>query len=603
MLLHGNESAADYLLKHFGPKLRVMTPLGLGKPNRLLNALYRRVKSDPTLGLTIFTALSLTPPNPRGDLAIRFFGPFAKRQWGDNYPVLDYAVAAARDELPENVRVHEFYTAAGAGLNSVSLQRDYQSINYTHVVARLVDERPTLLLQLVARSADGRFSLSCNPDLSRDVVDVFKARGLPLTVVGVVHPDLPFLKGDAEVPVEYFGTIVEDDEPPHQLFAVPRSPVDAAEHAIGFHASRLAVDDGTLQLGIGSLSDALTAALICRHQKNGVYLELLGPVAEEAGIFQTGLHGLSEMVMDNFMHLRRAGILKRKTPDGHYLTGGFVLGSSEFYEWLRSLKGEDFDGLYMGRISQINHLMDLEPRSRRGERKNARLYNTCMQVTVLGGAASETLADGRVVSGVGGQYNFVAMAHELPDARSILMLRSTRTSGGKRSSNVVYSHGHLTIPRHLRDIIVTEYGVADVRGRTDEQTILTILAITDAEFQGELLAEAKRNKKVGPSIQLPARAAENTPEKLAGWIAQGRAKGLFQRYPFGSDFTPEEEKLADALERLKANPSQPYWLMKSLKSDPQRFRSELKRMNLDSPKTLKEILTQRALIAALTEGA
>ncbi len=600
MLLRGNEAAADYVLKHCGPKLRVMTPLGLGKPNRLLNALYRRVKNDPQLHLTIYTALSLNPPKPRGDLANRFFTPFAKRQWGENYPVLEYAVAAARDELPDNVRVHEFYTAAGAALNSVSMQRDYQSINYTHVAARLVDEEPNLLLQLVAKSPDGRYSLSCNPDLSRDVVDTFKARGLPLMVIGVVHPDLPYLKGDAEVPPEYFSAIVEDDEPPHKLFALPRTSVDEIDHAIGFHASRLAVDDGTLQLGIGSLSDALTAALVCRHAQNEVYREQLGPVAKDAAPFSVGLHGLSEMVMDNFMHLRRAGILKRQTPNGVYLTGGFALGSSEFYEWLRTLREEDFAGLFMGRISQINHLMDLEPRSRRGERKNARLFNTCMQVTVLGGAASETLTDGRVVSGVGGQYNFVAMAHELPDARSILMLRSTRTSGGKRASNIVYSHGHLTIPRHLRDIIVTEYGVADVRGRTDEETILAILSIADAQFQRPLLEEAKRNKKVRPSVQLPPRAAENTPEKLAAWIARGRSRGLFQTYPFGSDFTPEEQRLVVALERLKAKPSQRYWLMRAVGARPEKFQPELKRMGLDSPKTLKEKLTQLALVAALS---
>ena len=88
-----------------------------------------------------------------------------------------------------------------------------------------------------------------------------------------------------------------------------------------------------------------------------------------------------------------------------------------------------------------------------------------MMLTTLGAAISDGLADGRVVSGVGGQYNFVAMAHALPGARSMLCVRSTRRKDGRLSSNIVTSYGHCTIPRHLRDIAITEYGIADLRGR------------------------------------------------------------------------------------------------------------------------------------------
>src|SRR5260221_6025402 len=92
-----------------------------------------------------------------------------------------------------------------------------------------------------------------------------------------------------------------------------------------------------------------------------------------------------------------------------------------------------------------------------------------MMVTLSGAAVSDGLADGRVVSGVGGQYNFVAMAHELERARSILLLRSTREAGGRVESNIVFNYGHVTIPRHPRDIVVTQHGVADLPGRTDAE--------------------------------------------------------------------------------------------------------------------------------------
>lgn len=590
-------AAVEEIVARFGPALKVATPLGLGKPNGLLNALYRRVREDSRLSLTLYTALSLSPPETSDPLGGRFLGPFATRQWGDDYENLEYARDARRDRLPANVRVHEFYLQAGSALGSTMLQRDYQAINYTHVVARLADVKPTLVLQLVAER-EGRFSLSSNPDLTLDLVDLFRKRGLPLSIVAVVHPDLPFLKGDAEVPRSLFDRVIEMPKPAPRLFGLPKGAVDAVDYAIGFHASRWVVDDGTLQIGIGSLADALVAALLCRQQKNAAYGRLLEEKSPPQP-FVSGLHGMSEMIMDGFMHLRRGGILKRKTPDGAYLRGAFFLGSTELYQWLRTLEGDDFDGLRMGRISDVNHLYDLEPHSRRGERKNSRFFNTCMQMTLLGAAASETLEDGRVVSGVGGQYNFVAMAHELPDARSILMLRSTRCARGKRTSNIVWSHGQLTIPRHLRDVVITEYGAADVRGKTDEETILAIAAIADLEFQLVLLDEAKRRGKVAKEAALPPWSRDNTPKRIAEWHARALREGEGARYPFGSDFTPEEERLADALDRLKMLPKPAHWIAKSLGVDVSRFARELERMGLARPRGYRERLLRRALLGAL----
>ncbi|WP_371358526.1 acetyl-CoA hydrolase/transferase C-terminal domain-containing protein, partial [Salmonella sp. E393-2] len=100
-------------------------------------------------------------------------------------------------------------------------------------------------------------------------------------------------------------------------------------------------------------------------------------------------------------------------------------------------------------------------------------------VTLLGAGVADQLEDGRVLSGVGGQYNFVAQAHELEGARSILMLRSWRESGGEVSSNIVWQYAHTTIPRHLRDMVVTEYGIADLRGKNDAEVIAALLAIAD----------------------------------------------------------------------------------------------------------------------------
>src|SRR5690606_18045823 len=146
------------------------------------------------------------------------------------------------------------------------------------------------------------------------------------------------------------------------------------------------------------------------------------------------------------------------------------------------------------------------------QRRDARFINSAFSITLLGAAVADQLDDGRVLSGVGGQYNFVAQAHELAGARSILMVRAWRERGGEAQSNVVFSYPHNTIPRHLRDIVVTEYGVADLRGRSDEEVVMATLNITDSRFQAQLLEQAQEAGKLRRDYQIPEPHRHNTPD-------------------------------------------------------------------------------------------
>ena len=155
-----------------------------------------------------------------------------------------------------------------------------------------------------------------------------------------------------------------------------------------------------------------------------------------------------------------------------------------------------------------------------------------MMVTLLGAAVSDGLADGQVVSGVGGQYNFVAMAHSLPEARSILALRSTREKHGKVTSNILWNYGHTTIPRHLRDIVVTEYGIADLRGRTDQDVIAALLNIADSRFQDALKREAQAAGKLAGGPRDTRHASEQHAACARGTIRCWRAPaGCFRNFP------------------------------------------------------------------------
>ena len=99
LILDDLDRCVQAIIERVGQRLVVGTPLGIGKPNHLVNALYRRVAGDPSLHLTLMTALSLERPLGKGELEQRFLKPFADRVFGD-YPELDYMRALHANTLP-----------------------------------------------------------------------------------------------------------------------------------------------------------------------------------------------------------------------------------------------------------------------------------------------------------------------------------------------------------------------------------------------------------------------------------------------------------------------------------------------------------------------
>jgi acyl-CoA hydrolase len=636
------EAAVDAILARAGKEVAVAAPLGLGKPHRLLNALYARVAADPSRRLRIHTALSLDPPSPRPGLEGRFLAPFLERHFGADFPRLAYTVAQKADALPANVHVEEFYLQSGAMLGSRQAQSSYNALNYTHVARAVAARDVDVLVQRVAASADGaRLSLSCNPDLSFDLLDEIERLGKPRPLlVAEVDPGLPFLGGSAQVARDFFDLVVELPGPAPKLFALPRQPVSDAEFAIGLYASTLVRDGGTLQIGIGSLSDALCHALVLRHERNADYLRMLDALDPQlrgsalvrerggTGPFVEGLYGASEMVNDGFMRLRSAGILVRQVLDdlplmqrlhdgtatdadrarlaseGHWLNGAFYLGSSALYDWLRGLPPGEARGIGMTRVSHINELYGGAELLEKLQRREARFFNTCMMTTALGAAVSDGLEDGREVSGIGGQYNFVAMAHALRDGRSVLMFRAIREAGGQVRSSVLWNYGNCSIPRHLRDVAINEYGIADLRGVDDAACVRAMLAITDARFAPKLLACAQAALKL-PAGPAPALRRENSPDAVERKLRPFRAAGLLMDYPLGSDFTPVEQRLAKALGWLKSatatRAGKARTLLHAFSANGRADDEAMARMQLAHPRGLAELVQARLLRFALAK--
>ena len=291
--------------------------------------------------------------------------------------------------------------------------------------------------------------------------------------------------------------------------------------------------------------------------------------------------------------------------EGVLLHGGFFLGPKGFYAALRDLPDAERRLFNMTGVGFINQLYGEDAARRIAQRQHARFINTAMMITLTGAAVSDTLHDGQVVSGVGGQYNFVSMAHALPGAHSVLAVRSVRTKAGRTTSNLVFSYGHTTIPRHLRDVVITEYGIAELRGKTDSEVIAALLNIADARFQDELLRQAQAAGKLPRDHRIPEAHRNNTPEALERVLAGHRRVGLFSAFPFGSDYTAEELVLAQALKRLRERMETAAGkaaavaaaLLRPGISAP--MRPYLQRMRLDRPQNMRERLLQRLVASEL----
>src|SRR5580765_4626091 len=386
------EAIAEDIIRDVGTDLVVGLPLGLGKANHIINALYARAAADRAIKLTIFSALTLEKPRPKNLLEQRFIAPVIERLFG-GYPDLAYADALHAGAMPPNIRVIEFFFLAGKWLNVPFAQQHYIAANYTHAASYILARGLNVVTQLVAkRVVDGvtRYSLSCNTDTTLDILRA-RARGAAsFKLIGQVNSELPFMPGPGDLPADEFSAVLDSPETDFPLFAPPSEPISDTKYAIGLHAAGLVRDGGTLQIGIGQVGDALAQGLVVRHrdttQFNAVMKRLVRGneqlAAMETAPFEKGLYGVSEMLFEAFFGLIEAGILKREV-DGVMLHGAFFLGPKSFYRALREMAPDQLARIQMMPVSFTNELYGDEAAKRRA-RVDARFVNTAMMATLMG---------------------------------------------------------------------------------------------------------------------------------------------------------------------------------------------------------------------------
>jgi hypothetical protein len=554
------------------------------------------------------------------------------------------------------------------------------------------------------------YSTSCSTDLFKDEAEYlrrYESQGGKVAVIGQINSHLPYLFGDSELEPDFYDFVLDDPKFDFTLFSAPRGAISTADYLTGLYTSLLFKDGGTIQIGIGSVGDAIVSGLLMRHNENDIYQQVLNQLRiperyskliEELGgkePFEEGLFGGSEMMVEGFLELLNGGVIKRKVYDnvtiqkmlnnntisennippnilelmledeafqrvltkkdfemltyfgilknnltyendviydgnieysadfrdpnnikaleenclgsellhGFHVQTSFYLGSQNFYRRLKEMPEEERLKINMREVKVVNQLYGDE-KLRTIQRKKARFVNVTMMVSLLGDVNSDQLENGLVVSGVGGQFNFVMQANTLDDAHAIMLFKSIKKSGKILKSNVKYSYGHTTIPRFLKDIVVNEYGIAYLQGKSDAETIMEMLNITDSRFQQALLEEAKLNKKIPQDYEIPPEYRNNFPEKLEELVSPLKKQGLFQPFPFGSDYTEEEKVLGGALRTLKAASIEKPLntilnVLKMPKIPPEKAMPYLIRMDLAEPKTSHERILQKEVMYAL----
>jgi acyl-CoA hydrolase len=299
------------------------------------------------------------------------------------------------------------------------------------------------LVQVSLPGPGGRHSLGVGGGVTAEVV-----RRAPL-VIAEINPRMPYTFGATECDRHEIDLLVEVE---HGLVELEVPPGDDVAQAIGRHAASQVPDGATLEFGIGAIPEAVLSAL-------GDRIDL-------------GLHG--GMISDAVVGLAAGGALtgRRKTLDPGLHVGAGVVGTEAVFRWV----DRNPDVYVVG--SAYSHGI---PVLARQERFTA--INSAIEVSADGEVNAEVAGD-RVVSGPGGQPDFAVGANLAPGGVSLITLRSTAAGG--RISRIVDrlpQASPTTVSRHLIDRVVTEHGVAELRGRSPEERREALRAVAHPDHR------------------------------------------------------------------------------------------------------------------------
>ena len=300
----------------------------------------------------------------------------------------------------------------------------------------------------------GYFSISLGPDYT--MAAIAKARAVVLEV----NPNVPFANGACHVHISKVAALTESNDP---LLEVGLPKIGPVQEAIGKYVADMIPNGATLQIGYGGIPDAVVMQLTHKHD--------------------LGIH--TEMIGDGIMTLVEAGVVNnsKKNVNNGKMLATFALGSNKLYRFMHrnpSLEMHPVD------ITNDPYLA--------GQNDNLHCINATMQIDFMGQCGSESL--GAVpYSGTGGQSDFVRAANRSNGGKAFIVLPATAKDDTISRIVPTLSAGtHVSTSKNDINYVVTEYGVAQLRGKTARQRCEALIGIAHPNFRGELREAAKKMK-------------------------------------------------------------------------------------------------------------
>lgn len=306
------------------------------------------------------------------------------------------------------------------------------------------------LIQVTPPDADGFCSYGVSADYTKPAAESARL------VIAQVNKHVP-RTGGARIHLDAINLLVEHDEP---LIELTPPKIGAVEKAIGENVARLIPDGATLQLGIGAIPDAVLLFLTDKKD--------------------LGIH--SEMFSDGVVVLAEAGVItnRKKTINTGKFMATFLMGTRKLYDFV-----DNNPAVELHAVDYINDPYII------GQHDNMISINSAIQVDLMGQVNAEMIGS-RQFSGVGGQVDFIRGASCSLHGRSIIALPST-AAGGKISRIACELDRGAAVTTSRNDVhyVVTEYGVAELRGRTLRERAEALIGISHPDFRSSLTQGAQ----------------------------------------------------------------------------------------------------------------
>ena len=362
--------------------------------------------------------------------------------------------AYCQPQYDKNFHHNTFFLGGSTRAAAAEGRVDFTPVYFSEIPSLLREDlRPNVtLLQCSPPDAHGYVSLGVSVDYTKPAAEASDL------VIAQVNQNMPRTLGDSFLHVTQIGCLVEADTPVIEL-APPK--IGDVERAIGENVASLVRDGDTLQLGIGAIPDAV---LLFLKEKNDL-----------------GIH--TEMFSDGVVELVEAGVITNKAKTLHrgQSVATFLMGTRRLYDYV-----SDNPAVAMYPVDYVNDPYVI------GQNDNLVSINSCVQVDIMGQVVS-TSAGLRQISGVGGQVDFVRGANLSKGGRAIMAMPST-TGKGKISKIVPFldQGSAVTTTRNEVNYVITEYGIAKLKGKSLRQRAEALIRIAHPDFRDELTAEFRR---------------------------------------------------------------------------------------------------------------